>query len=96
MNSQQAGDMAEDLAAEMLGTTLGLKWTRQGLVGEGAGIQVERPVHQDDQYHPDGQGADGSLDHDGGDRDVPSGQQFIGKAAWRAVQVLPKPRMCTA
>jgi arginine decarboxylase len=25
MNEQQAGDMAEDLAAEMLGTTLGLE-----------------------------------------------------------------------
>jgi arginine decarboxylase len=26
MNSQQAGDMAEDLAASMLGTTLGLEF----------------------------------------------------------------------
>ena len=72
MNEKEASDLAEDLAAGMLGTTLGLEvdpnkaWSR-----EGAGVQIQRPDHSHLEHHPDRPRQERPLDHDGGDRHVP-------------------------
>ncbi len=72
MNETEASDLAEDLAAGMLGTTLGLEvdpnkaWSR-----EGASVQIQRPDHSHVEYHADRAWPERPLDHDGGHRHVP-------------------------
>jgi len=65
MNQQEAADMAEDLAAGMLGTTLGLE------VEKGTGLYVQRSYHQDIQCDSDCPRPVGCLDDGSGDSYVP-------------------------